>query len=80
MPEITMKGDLVGQSVWVIGEGSRVELILKWLKSAFRASNFTIVVNVELSHPSNKSLELHIGAVWWSSHFSCNWCGKHEKY
>ena len=33
MPKIAVEDDLVGPGVWVIGEGSRVELILKWLKS-----------------------------------------------
>ena len=34
MLEITMDGDLAGPGVWVIGEGSIVEWILQWLKSA----------------------------------------------
>ena len=35
MSEITVEGNLVGPGAWVIGEGSRVELILKWLESAW---------------------------------------------
>ena len=51
-----------GPGVWVIGEGGRVELILKCLmsglvsKEKLESEISQLFADVELSHPSNKTL------------------------
>ena len=70
MSEIAMEGDLVGPGVWVTGEDSRVDFILKWLKSALVSKDRLESVILPLLLMLN--LAIHPTKAW--SNIMTSWC------